>query len=65
MKTFKKFMEGAYTPKDFTPPPMRYIPHIRTPHMKKLEMKHFKIFLKNLGTDFPLAKKNIKSKNLA
>ena len=57
-------MEGAYTPKDFTPPPMRYLPHIRTPAIRDMEMKHFKIFLRNLGTDFPLAKK-IKKKNVA
>ena len=65
MKTFKQFMESAYTPKDFSPPPFRYMPHIRTPEIKKMEMKHFKNFLKNMGQDFPLAKKNKKDKKIA
>ena len=37
------------TPKDFSPPPIRYIPHIRIPSIKEAEMKHFKNFIESMG----------------
>ncbi len=47
------------TPKDFSPPPFRYMPHIRTPEIKKLEMKHMKNFIEAMGGDTKgLVKKN-------
>ena len=39
------------TPKDFSPPPFRYMPHIRIPAIKDLEMKHMKNFIKSMGGD--------------
>ena len=39
------------TPKDFSPPPFRYINHIRTPEIKKQEMKHMKNFIEAMGGD--------------
>ena len=39
------------TPKDFSPPPFRYFNHIRTPEIKKQEMKHMKNFIKSMGGD--------------
>ena len=47
------------TPKDFSPPPYRYFNHIRTPEIKKLEMKHMKNFIEAMGGDTKgLVKKN-------
>ena len=47
------------TPKDFSPPPFRYMPHIRTPEIKKQEMKHMKNFIEAMGGDTKgLVKKN-------
>ena len=47
------------TPKDFSPPPFRYIPHIRIPAIKDAEMKHFKNFIEAMGGDTKgLVKKN-------
>ena len=37
------------TPKDFSPPPFRYFPHIRIPSIKEAEMKHFKNFIESMG----------------
>ena len=39
------------TPKDFSPPPFRYFPHIRIPAIKDAEMKHFKNFIEAMGGD--------------
>ena len=39
------------TPKDFSPPPFRYMPHIRIPAIKDAEMKHFKNFIEAMGVD--------------
>ena len=39
------------TPKDFSPPPFRYLPHIRIPAIKDAEMKHFKNFIEAMGGD--------------
>ena len=39
------------TPKDFSPPPFRYMPHIRIPAIKDAEMKHFKKFIEAMGGD--------------
>ena len=50
------------TPKDFSPPPFRYIPHIRIPEIKKQEMDHMKNFIEAMGGDTKgLAKGNKKS----
>ena len=47
------------TPKDFSPPPFRYFNHIRTPDIKKQEMKHMKNFIEAMGGDTKgLVKKN-------
>jgi hypothetical protein len=47
------------TPKDFSPPPFRYMNHIRTPEIKKQEMKHMKNFIEAMGGDTKgLVKKN-------
>ena len=37
------------TPKDFIPPPFRYMPHIRIPAIKDAEMKHMKNFIEAMG----------------
>ena len=39
------------TPKDFSPPPFRYMPHIRIPSIKEAEMKHMKNFIEAMGGD--------------
>ena len=39
------------TPKDFSPPPFRYMPHIRIPAIKDAEMKHMKNFIEAMGGD--------------
>ena len=39
------------TPKDFSPPPFRYFPHIRIPAIKDAEMKHMKNFIEAMGGD--------------
>ena len=49
------------TPKDFSPPPFRYFNHIRTPEIKKQEMKHFKKFIEAMGGDTKGLVKNNKS----
>ena len=37
------------TPKDFSPPPFRYMPHIRIPSIKEAEMQHMKNFIEAMG----------------
>ena len=49
------------TPKDFTPPPMRYIDHIKIPSIKEAEMKHFKNFLESTGVKWDLSKNKKRS----
>ena len=39
------------SPKDFSPPPFRYIPHIRIPEVKRQEMEHMKYFIDAMGGD--------------
>ena len=39
------------SPKDFSPPPFRYIPHIRIPEIRKQEMDHMKNFIEAMGGD--------------
>ena len=47
------------TPKDFSPPPFRYMPHIRIPAIKEAEMKHMKNFIEAMGGSTKgLSKKN-------
>ncbi len=49
------------TPKDFTPPPMRYLDHIKIPSIKDAEMKHFKNFLESTGVKWDLSKNKKRS----
>ena len=49
------------TPKDFSPPPFRYFPHIRIPSIKEAEMKHFKNFIKSTGSSWTLSKNKKRS----
>ena len=49
------------TPKDFSPPPFRYFPHIRIPSIKEAEMKHFKNFIKSTGGSWNLSKNKKRS----
>ena len=39
------------TPRDFSPPRFRYIPHIRIPEIKRQEMEHMKNFIEAMGGD--------------
>tara|TARA_Y100000356_G_C11069244_1_gene188067 strand:- start:9 stop:407 length:399 start_codon:yes stop_codon:yes gene_type:complete len=49
------------TPKDFTPPPIRYLDHIKIPSIKEAEMKHFKNFLESTGMKWDLSKNKKRS----
>jgi len=49
------------SPKDFTPPPIRYIDHIKIPSIKEAEMKHFKNFLESTGMKWDLSKNKKRS----
>ena len=50
MSTKRKDLQIAnITPKDFSPPPLRYFNHIRIPSIKEAEMKHFKNFIESMG----------------
>ena len=49
------------TPKDFTPPPIRYIDHIKIPSIKEAEMKHFKNFLESTGMKWDISKNKKRS----
>ena len=49
------------TPKDFTPPPMRYLDHIKIPSIKEAEMKHFKDFLESTGMKWDISKNKKRS----
>ena len=57
MSTKRKDLQIAnITPKDFSPPPFRYFPHIRIPSIKEAEMKHFRNFIKSTGGNWNLSK---------
>ena len=57
MSTKRKDLQIAnITPKDFSPPPFRYFPHIRIPSIKEAEMKHFRNFIKSTGSNWNLSK---------
>ena len=49
------------TPKDFKPPPIRYLDHIKIPSIKEAEMKHFKNFLESPGMKWDLSKNKKRS----
>ena len=49
------------TPKDFTPPPMRYLDHIKIPSIKEAEMRHFKKFIESTGGKWDLSKNKKRS----
>ena len=62
MSTKRKDLKIAnITPKDFTPPPMRYLDHIKIPSIKEAEMKHFKNFLESTGMKWDLSKNKKRS----
>ena len=59
---------SVLTPKDFGPPELYGIPHIRTRGIKEFEMEHFERFIRNTGGgNFPRvqAKDELKIANLA
>ena len=61
-KNLRKNLKIAnITPKDFTPPPIRYLPHIKIPSIKEAEMKHFKNFLESTGMKWDLSKNKKRS----
>ena len=49
------------TPKDFTPPPIRYLPHIKIPSIKEAEMRHFRNFIESTGGKWTLSKNKRRS----
>ena len=62
MSTKRKDLQIAnITPKDFSPPPFRYFPHIRIPSIKEAEMKHFRNFIKSTGGNWTLSKNKKRS----
>ena len=62
MSTKRKDLKIAnITPKEFTPPPMRYLDHIKIPSIKEAEMKHFKNFLESTGMKWDLSKNKKRS----
>ena len=62
MSTKRKDLKIAnITPKDFTPPPMRYLNHIKITSIKEAEMKHFKNFLESTGMKWDLSKNKKRS----
>ena len=62
MSTKRKDLKIAnITPKDFTPPPIRYLDHIKIPSIKEAEMKHFKNFLESTGMKWDLSKNKKRS----
>ena len=52
---------SAITPGMFTPPPFRYINHIRIPSIKEAEMRHFKNFIESTGSKWNLSKNKKRS----
>ena len=62
MSTKRKDLKIAnITPKDFTPPPMRYLDHIKIPSIKEAEMRHFKKFIESTGGKWDLSKNKKRS----
>ena len=65
MSTKRKDLQIAnITPKDFSPPPLRYLNHIRTPAIREQEMKHFKNFIESMGGSTKGFVKNSKKNDL-
>ena len=52
---------SAITPGMFTPPPFRYLNHIRIPSIKEAEMRHFKRFIESTGGTWNLSKNKKRS----
>ena len=52
---------SAITPGMFTPPPMRYLDHIKIPSIKEAEMRHFKKFIESTGGKWDLSKNKKRS----
>ena len=52
---------SAITPGMFTPPPFRYLNHIRVPSIKEAEMRHFKNFIESTGSKWNLSKNKKRS----
>ena len=46
---------SAITPGMFTPPPFRYLDHIKVPSIKEAEMRHFKKFIESTGGKWNLS----------
>jgi len=52
---------SAITPGMFTPPPFRYLDHIKIPSIKEAEMRHFKKFIESTGGKWDLSKNKKRS----
>ena len=52
---------SAITPGMFTPPPFRYLDHIKVPSIKEAEMRHFKKFIESTGGKWDLSKNKKRS----
>ena len=52
---------SAITPGMFTPPPFRYLDHIKIPSIKEAEMRHFKRFIESTGGKWTLSKNKKRS----
>ena len=52
---------SAVTPGMFTPPPFRYLDHIKIPSIKEAEMRHFKKFIESTGSSWNLSKNKKRS----
>ena len=52
---------SAITPGMFTPPPFRYLDHIKIPSIKEAEMRHFKRFIESTGGTWNLSKNKKRS----
>ena len=52
---------SAITPGMFTPPPFRYLDHIKIPSIKEAEMRHFKKFIESTGGKWNLSKNKKRS----
>ena len=62
MLTKRKDLQIAnITPRDFSPPPFRYINLIRIPSIKEAVMKHFINFLESTGMKWTLSKNKKRS----
>ena len=52
---------SAITPGMFTPPPFRYLDHIKIPSIKEAEMRHFKKFIESTGGKWDLSQNKKRS----